>query len=225
MELGGNDPMIVLSDVNLDEVIPVAIDGAYGNNGERCTSVKRFIVEDAIADEFIERFVVASKQLCVGDQLDPATDIGPLINERAAAEISKRVQDAVKDGAELRLGGKRRGALLWPVVLDHVDMRNPIVTTETFGPVAPFIRVADFDEAIRVANDSSYGLQAGVFTNDLQKAKRAIREIEAGGVMINRAPGFRAEHLPFGGTKDSGMGREGIKYAVQSMTKLKTAVM
>jgi len=225
MELGGNDPMIVLEDTNLDDVIPVAIDGAYGNNGERCTSVKRFIVEDSIADEFVARFIDASKQLCVGDQLDPETHIGPLIDERAACEILHRVHDAIAEGARLCLGGKRQGALLWPVVLDHVNTRNPVVVEETFGPVAPIIRVADFDEAIRVANDSDYGLQAGVFTNDLRKAKRAIREIEAGGVMINRAPGFRAEHLPFGGVKNSGQGREGIKYAVQSMTRLKTAVI
>lgn len=225
MELGGNDPMIVLKDADLDAAIPIAIDGAYGNNGERCTSVKRFIVEDAIADEFIERFIDATRLLRVGDQMDLNTDVGPLINEREALTISQRVQSAVTNGARLRLGGKRSGALLWPVVLDHVDMNNPIVVKETFGPVAPFIRVADFDEAIQVANDSEYGLQAGVFTNDLRKAKRAIREIEAGGVMINKAPGFRAEHLPFGGIKDSGIGREGIKYAVQSMTRIKTAVM
>lgn len=225
MELGGNDPMIVLEDADLDLALPAAIDGAYGNNGERCTSVKRFIVQDAIADEFIERFVDATRTLNVGDQMNPATDIGPLINANAAAAIEERIQAAVRAGATLRHGGQREGALLWPTVLDHVDMKNPIVADETFGPVAPFIRVTDFGAAIDVANDTRFGLQSGIFTNDLNKAMQAISGIRAGAVMINKAPGFRAEHLPFGGIKDSGIGREGIKYAVDAMTQLKTVVM
>ncbi len=225
MELGGNDPMVILSDADLDAALPVAIDGAFGNNGERCTSIKRFIIEDCVADEFIERFVSAARDLRVGDQLNPSVDIGPLINSQAAIRIERRIQAAVAGGAILRLGGKRKGALLWPTVLDRVSNNNPIVAEETFGPVAPFIRVANFEQAIDTVNDSLFGLQSGLFTNDLAKAKAAVKRIKAGAVMINRAPGFRAEHLPFGGVRNSGIGREGIKYAVNAMTQTKTVVM
>ncbi len=225
MELGGNDPMIVLEDADLDLALNAGIDGAFGHNGQRCTAVKRFIVHNKIADEFIERFITASKELRVGDQMNENTDIGPLIHSDAAIAIEQRVKKSVAAGAKLLYGGHRNNALLYPTVLDHVDMRNPIVKDETFGPVAPFIRVSDFDEAIQVANDTHFGLQSGVFTKDLDKAMQAIKRIQAGAVMINKPPGFRAEHLPFGGIKDSGIGREGIKYAVESMTHLKTAVI
>ncbi len=174
MELGGNDPMVVLADADLDAALPIAIDGAFGNNGERCTSVKRFVIEDSIADEFIDRFVTATRALKVGNQLEPGIDVGPLINTRAATDIKGRINCAVANGARLRCGGKRVGALLWPTVLDYVRNDNPIVAEETFGPVAPFIRVADFDSAIEMVNDSSFGLQSGVFTNDLGKAKAAV---------------------------------------------------
>lgn len=202
-----------------------SIYGAYGNNGQRCTSVKRFVIEDSVADEFVERFVFATRQLNVGDQLDPTVNVGPLINRQAAMRIEQRVASAVAAGAELRCGGTRKGAVISPAVLDRVDNTDPIVADETFGPVAPFIRVQNFDHAIEVVNDSQFGLQSGVFTNDLAKAKEAIKRIRAGGVMINRGPGFRAEHLPFGGVKNSGMGREGIRYAVNAMTQTKTVVM
>ena len=225
MELGGNDPMVILADADLDAALPVAVDGAYGNNGERCTSVKRFVIEESIADEFIDRFVAVTGELRVGDQLDPTVSIGPLINARAARIIHERIEATIAGGAELRIGAKRNGALLWPTVLDHVQNDAPVVRQETFGPVAPFIRVKDFDQAIDVVNDTAFGLQSGIFTNDLEKAKAAAQRIKAGGVMINRAPGFRAEHLPFGGIKNSGIGREGIKYAVASMTYCKTIVL
>ncbi len=225
MELGGNDPMIILKDADLDAALPAAIDGAFGTNGQRCTSVKRFIIEQQIADQFINRFVEETRKLKVGDQLDPATCIGPLINSQAARVIEHRIKQSVKAGARLLCGGKRDGALLWPTVLDHVHMSNPVVAAETFGPVAPFIRVSSFDEAISTANDTSYGLQSGIFTNNMKLAKSAMSRIQAGAVMINKAPGFRAEHLPFGGIKDSGLGKEGIKCAVDSMTRQKTIVL
>lgn len=225
MELGGNDPMIILDDADLDRALPIAIDGAFGNNGERCTSVKRLIVDDAIADVFIERFVEAAGRLRVGDQTRPETDVGPLIDVESARTIERRVNASVAAGATLLLGGRREGALYWPTVLDRVTMDSPVVADETFGPVAPVLRVSGLDEAIEVANDTPFGLQSGVFTRSLARAKEAAARIEAGAVMINRAPGFRAEHLPFGGIKDSGIGREGIRYAVESMTRLKTILM
>lgn len=225
MELGGNDPLIVLNDADLDKCIPVAVDGAFGNNGERCTSIKRIIIEAGIADRFLERFAAETAKLKVGDQLDPATDVGPLIDAAAAAEIEEKVSRSITAGARLVLGNRREGALYWPTILDHVTPNMAVVADETFGPVAPLIRVADFEEALRVANDTPFGLQSGIFTNDLAKAMAAARRLKAGAVKINKGPGFRAEHLPFGGVKDSGIGREGVKYAVESMTTLKTIVI
>ncbi len=225
MELGGNDPLIVLNDADLDKCIPVAVDGAFGNNGERCTSIKRIIIEEGIADRFLARFAEETAKLKVGDQLDPATDVGPLIDAATAAEIEDKVSRSITAGARLVLGNKRQGALYWPTILDNVTPDMPVVADETFGPIAPLIRVADFEEAIRVANDTPFGLQSGIFTNDLTKAMAAARRLKAGAVKINKGPGFRAEHLPFGGVKDSGIGREGVKYAVESMTTLKTIVI
>lgn len=225
MELGGNDPMIILADADLDQVMPMAIDGAFGNNGERCTSVKRFIVDDSIADKFAQKLVQAASKLVVGDQLHETTDIGPLIDTQAASDIEERIQQATDFGASLLCGGQRAGALLWPTVLDNVCRDNPIVQQETFGPVAPIMRVNGIEHAIHIANDTEFGLQSGVFTNNLASAKMAIEKIQAGAVMINKSPGFRAEHLPFGGIKNSGIGREGIRYAVESMTTLKTVVL
>ncbi|MEG3618570.1 aldehyde dehydrogenase family protein [Magnetovibrio sp. PR-2] len=225
MELGGNDPLIVLQDADLRKVIPIAIDGAFGNNGQRCTSIKRIIVQGEIADEFVKQFVESASKLKIGHPLDPSTDIGPLINESAAEKVEQAIQAGIRDGAELKLGGKRDGAVIEPTILDYVSSTNELVQHEVFGPVAPIIRVADFEGAIAVANGTQYGLQAGIFSNDMEKIMRAAKTLETGAVMVNKAPGFRAEHLPFGGTKDSGLGREGVKYAVRSMTKIKTVVL
>jgi lactaldehyde dehydrogenase len=224
MELGGNDPLIVLRDANIEKAVSYAVVGAFGNNGQRCTSIKRIIIENCIADDFRNLFVEEVKKLRVGDQMDPATDIGPLITEDNAKEIEIRVNSAVLDGAKIVCGGKREGSLYYPTILDNVSPKSLLVTDETFGPVAPIIRVKDFNEAIEMANSTPFGLQAGIFTNDLTKAMIAARQIEAGAVIINNGPGFRAEHLPFGGVKDSGIGREGVKYAIQEMTRLKTVV-
>ncbi len=225
MELGGNDPMIILDDADLETIIPIAVDGAFGNNGQRCTSVKRFMVQSSIAEDFVNAFVEATKKLKTGDQLYDDTDVGPLITVAAAETIEKRIKAAMEGGATLRHGGKREGALLEPTVLDYVTMDHTLVQQETFGPVAPFIRVESLDEAIAITNQSEFGLQAGVFTNNLALSKRAVSEIQAGAVFINRAPGFRAEHLPFGGVKNSGIGREGIRSAIEAMTQQKTIIM
>jgi acyl-CoA reductase-like NAD-dependent aldehyde dehydrogenase len=205
--------------------VPVAVDGAFGNNGERCTSIKRIIIEREIADRFLDRFAAETAKLQVGDQMSPTTDVGPLIDEAVAAEIEDRVNRSIAAGARLVIGNRRQGTLYWPTILDHVTPDMPVVADETFGPVAPLIRVDDFEEALRVANDTPFGLQSGIFTNDLAKAMEAARRIKAGAVKINKGPGFRAEHLPFGGVKDSGIGREGVKYAVEAMTTLKTIVI
>lgn len=225
MELGGNDPLIILEDADIEAAVSCAVVGAFGNNGQRCTSIKRIIIQESIAEKFIEPFVEKTKNLRVGNQLDPSTDIGPLITEEAAKEIEEIVNSAITNGAKTLCGAKREGAVYWPTVLDHVNPSFRLVKEETFGPIAPIIRVKDFDEAIETANCTSYGLQSGIFTNDLKKAMEAAIKIQAGAVMINEGPGFRAEHLPFGGVKDSGIGREGVKYAIHEMTRLKTIVL
>jgi lactaldehyde dehydrogenase len=225
MELGGNDPLIILADADLEKAVPVAVDGAFGTNGERCTSIKRVIIEDAIADRFLELFVPAAAKLVAGNQLESGVDIGPLIDTGAAIEIENRINDAIAKGAKLLCGGVRQGAVIPATVLDRVPRDCELVREETFGPVAPILRVANYEEAIAAANETPYGLQSGIFTNNMALAMDAIRRIRAGAVMINLGPGFRAEHLPFGGVKDSGLGREGVKYAVESMTSLKTVVL
>ena len=224
MELGGNDPVIVLHDADLDKAVPEIVIGAFGNNGQRCTSTKRIIVEDRIADALLERMVALTRKLKVGDQMAASTDIGPLISYKAAVEIQQRVDAAVSRGARVLTGGRHEGTLYQPTVIDQVLPEDMLVKEETFGPVAPVMRVASFEEAIALANDTPYGLQSGIFTNDLDKARRAALMIQAGAVMINRASGFRAEHLPFSGVKDSGIGSEGVRYAVNDMTRRKTIV-
>jgi acyl-CoA reductase-like NAD-dependent aldehyde dehydrogenase len=152
-------------------------------------------------------------------------DIGPLIDTNAAIEIEDRINDAVAKGAKLLCGGVRQGAIIPATVLDHVPLDCDLVHEETFGPVAPILRVANYEEAIKVANGTAYGLQSGIFTNNMDLVMDAVKRIRAGAVMHNLGPGFRAEHLPFGGVKDSGVGREGVKYTVESMTSLKTVVL
>ena len=203
----------------------MALDGAFGNNGERCTSIKRLIVEEAIADHFAECFVAGARNLVSGNQMDPEVDIGPLIDEETAIGIETRIHDAVAQGGKLLCGGGRQGAVIPATVLDHVPRHCDLVTEETFGPVAPILRVTGYEEAIAVANGTPFGLQSGIFTNNLDLAMDAMRRLRAGAVMINLGPGFRAEHLAFGGVKDSGIGREGVRYAVEAMTTLKTVVM
>ena len=221
LELGGNDPMIVLEDGNIEKAVKGVINGAFLNAGQVCMGVKRIIAEDEIADEFCELLVCETEKLVMGDPLDSKTTLGTLINEKAAIYVEETVSNAVRDGAKILTGGRRDGAFYEATVIDNVKPDMDLVVNETFGPVAPIIRVKDLDEAIRVANDTEYGLQAGVFTSDYSAAMRCAREIEAGTVFINKQSTFRTDNMPFGGFKNSGVGKEGIKYAVSEMTKTK----
>jgi putative phosphonoacetaldehyde dehydrogenase len=225
LELGGNDPLIVLGDADLEEAAGLAVTGAFRNSGQRCTAVKRIIAVNAVADELAERVAAGAAALVVGDPLDEATDMGTVIDERAAQAIEERVQDAVADGAKLLFGGQRHGALLTPAVLDHVRPQSRLVATETFGPVAPIIRVEDLDAAIRVANSTPYALSSGVCTFDWRAISRCVKELRAGTVNIREVPGWRTEVTPFGGIGDSGLGvKEGVREAIKAMsfTKLYT---
>lgn len=225
LELGGNDPLIVLDDANLDVAVSAAVNGSYLNAGQVCIAVKRIILHEKIADQFAEQLVSLTKKLKMGDPMDSETDIGPLISEKSAIMVEKVVDDAIKNGAQLLCGGKRKGAFYEPTVIDNVHQEMELVQNETFGPISPIIRVKDLDEAIRVSNNTPYGLQAGVFTRSIEQAKKAVQGIEAGSVLINKQPTFRTDNMPFGGFKLSGIGKEGVKYAVEDMTRCKLVVI
>jgi len=219
LELGGNDPLIIMDDADLDEAVRLAVYGCYKNSGQRCTAVKRLIVAEAIADRFVARFTEASAALKVGDPMDDATDMGTVITEAAAKRLSALADQTIADGATLLHGNKREGALFWPTVLDHAPPASESVKNETFGPHAPILRVKDADHAIAVANGTTYGLSAGVCTSDLKLAYRFVRELRCGTVNVGEVPGYRSEATPFGGIKDSGIGvKEGVIEAMKAMT-------
>ena len=221
LELGGNDPMIVLKDADIDKAVKGVINGAFLNAGQVCMGVKRIIIENEIADEFAQKLVLETEKLKMGNPSDKTTTLGTLISENAAMQVEETVGNAVKQGAKILTGGIRDGAFYEATVIDEVTPDMDLVIRETFGPVAPLIRINSVDEAIDVANDTEYGLQAGVFTNDYASAMKCAQEIEAGTVFINKQSTFRTDNMPFGGFKNSGVGKEGIKYAVEEMTKTK----
>ena len=221
LELGGNDPVIILKDADIDRAVRGVINGAFLNAGQVCMGVKRVIIEDEIADEFCDKLVRECEKLVMGNPLDSKTTLGTLISEKAAKQVEETVNNAVLNGASILTGGNRDGAFYEATVIDNVTQDMDLVLRETFGPVAPIIRVNSIDEAIEVANNTEYGLQAGVFTNDYSHAMRCVGEIEAGTVFVNKQSTFRTDNMPFGGFKNSGLGKEGIKYAVEEMTKTK----
>lgn len=223
MELGGNDPLIVLDDADLDKASDLAVAGAYKNSGQRCTAVKRILVDNKVADEFVNLLAQKTAQLKYGDPFDLEMDMGTVINEASAKLFEKRVKDAVAKGAELVFGNKREGALYSPTVVDHVPYDCELVREETFGPVAPIIRFETVDEAIRISNSTAFGLSSGVCTDSWPLIQRFIKELNVGTVNIWEVPGYRIEMSPFGGIKDSGLGyKEGVLEAMKSFTNLKT---
>ena len=221
LELGGNDPMIVLKDADIDKAIKGVINGAFLNAGQVCMGVKRIIIDESIADEFAQKLVVATEKLVMGNPQDTKTTLGTLISKKAAMQVEQAVNDAVEKGAKILTGGNREDAFYEATVIDNVTPDMDLVQNETFGPIAPIIRVKNLDEAIEIANDTEYGLQAGVFTNDYYAAMRCANEIEAGTVFVNKQSTFRTDNMPFGGFKNSGIGKEGVKYAFDEMTKTK----
>ena len=221
LELGGNDPLIVLDDANIDAAVKGVINGAYLNAGQVCMGVKRIIVQEGIYEEFKTKLVEETSKIKMGNPMDKKTQLGTLISEKAAIHVEETVNNAVKDGAQILVGGKRDGAFYEATVIDKVTPDMDLVVNETFGPVAPLIKVKNVDEAIQIANATEYGLQAGVFTENYRNALRCANEIEAGTVFVNKQSTFRTDNMPFGGFKNSGCGKEGIKYAVEEMTKTK----
>ncbi|QIW17948.1 aldehyde dehydrogenase family protein [Bacillus thuringiensis] len=223
LELGSNAAVIIDEDVELtDEVIERVKWGAYVNNGQVCISVQRVFVHEKRMDEFLSKLKIAMETVVVGDPLLEETDVSALISKKDVERIEMWVQEAIKEGATVLYGGKKRDARIFePTVLTNVPEYVSVQCQEVFGPLMTVNTFKKFDEAIEQVNHSRYGLQAGVFTNNLFKAMRAIDELEVGGVMINDIPTFRVDHMPYGGVKESGTGREGIKYAIEEMTEMK----
>ncbi|WP_160050386.1 aldehyde dehydrogenase family protein [Nocardiopsis sp. FR4] len=225
LELGGNAAAVVLADADLDWAAErIAL---FGNNqaGQVCIGVQRVIVEDSVYDEFTARLVERVEALGVGDPADPATDVGPLVDEAAAERVSAWIEEALTDGAKLLTGGTREGVTVAPTVLAEVPADARVVREEVFGPVLVLQRVADTDAAFAAVNDSDFGLQAGVFTRDLPTAFRAHRELEVGGVVIGDVPTFRADQVPYGGVKGSGVGKEGVRAAMTDLTYERVMVL
>jgi len=223
LELGGNDPIIVMDDADLDEAAALAAAGSYKNSGQRCTAIKRILVQQNVADAFVERLVAKTQAWSYGDPMDDTLEMGTVIDEAAARNFEERVNDAIAQGATLLVGNVRRGALYSPTVIDHVDPAMNVVKTETFGPVSPVIRFRDLDHAIAIANGTAYGLSSAVCTNRLDVITRLVRELHVGTVNVREVPGYRLELTPFGGIKDSGLGyKEGVQEAMKSFTNVKT---
>jgi len=223
LELGGNDPLIVMEDADIDEASTLAVAGSYKNSGQRCTAVKRMLVHQAVADRFVEQVVAKTRAWTYGDPSDRKLDMGTVIDEPAAMFFEARVNEAIAQGARLLVGNQRRGALYSPTVVDQVRPEMLLVKEETFGPVSPIIRFKDIDEAIRISNGTAYGLSSGVCTNRLDYITRFVSELEVGSVNVREVPGYRLELTPFGGIKDSGLGyKEGVQEAIKSFTNIKT---
>lgn len=223
LELGGNSPLIVMDDADLDKAAELAVAGGTKNSGQRCTAVKRVLCVETVADEFAGLVAEKAAKLKYGDPMDPDTDVGTVINEDTAIMFQNRVNDAVANGAKLLYGNDRQGAVYSPTVLDFVPPDCELVREETFGPTIPIIRVRDIDHAIEVANSTAFGLSSGVCTNRMDDIIRFINEIETGTVNIWEVPGYRIEMSPFGGIKDSGLGyKEGVIEAMNSYTNVKT---
>jgi phosphonoacetaldehyde dehydrogenase len=223
LELGGNDPIIVLEDADIEEAATLAASGSYKNSGQRCTAVKRILVQESVADRFVELLVEKTRAVRYGDPFDPAMDMGTVIDEASARRFEAVVNEAVAEGARLLIGNVRRGALYSPTVLDHVVPAMRVVRHETFGPVSPVIRFKTVEEAISIANGTAYGLSSSLCTNRMDLITRFVQELQVGSVNIREVPGYRLEMTPFGGIKDSGLGyKEGVLEAMKSFCNTKT---
>lgn len=223
LELGGNDPLIVMEDADLDEASTLAAQGSYKNSGQRCTAVKRILVQESVAQRFTDLLVEKTRAWKYGDPADSKMEMGTVIDASAARLFESRVNEAVAQGARLLVGNRREGALYSPTVIDGVTPEMTVVMQETFGPVSPVIRFASIDEAIAISNGTAYGLSSAVCTNRLDYINRFVAELHVGTVNVREVPGYRLELTPFGGIKDSGLGyKEGVQEAMKSFTNLKT---
>jgi succinyl-CoA reductase len=224
LEMGGMDPFIVLDDAPLDLAVPAAARGAFGYSGQVCTASKRFLVQESVAEKFAKGLAERAKSLKVGPALEESTEVGPLIDQESVGRMESLVEDARKRSAKVLTGGSRPegpGSFFRPTVLDEVPEEARVAREEPFGPLAPVLRFHDLDDAVRIANATPYGLQSAVYTRDLVRGFALAKRIRAGGVHLNDPTTLRWDALPFGGVKESGLGREGLRYAMQEMTEVK----
>jgi acyl-CoA reductase-like NAD-dependent aldehyde dehydrogenase len=224
MELGGKGSAIILADADLDLAATETVKGSLSYSGQRCDAISRVLVERSVADVFVGKVLKEAGTYKVGDPRDASIKMGPLIDRNAADRVHNLVLDAIEKGAMLLLGGRHDGGYYAATVLDQVPLDAKIVWEETFGPVIPVVRMKDVDEAIELANRSKFGLDSCVFTNNINLARKVAKRLEEGEVTINAAPRHGVGYYPFGGNKDSGIGREGIGYSIEEMTRLKTIV-
>lgn len=225
LELGGNAAVVIHDDADLMYTAQRCVSGGFSYAGQSCISVQRILVHENAYEKFLTLFVPGVQALKTGDPLDEATDVGPMIRESDAVRVEEWIAEAENAGARVLCGGKRSGSVFQPTVLTKTDASMKVNCMEVFAPVVTVEPYAEFDEAIRRVNDSVYGLQAGVFTNDARLLFRAYEQLEVGGVVAGDVPTFRIDHMPYGGVKDSGTGREGIRYTIEEMTERKLLVM
>jgi acyl-CoA reductase-like NAD-dependent aldehyde dehydrogenase len=225
LELGGNAPAIIHNDADLGLAVTKTVAGAFANAGQNCISVQRILIQRDVYEEFCDRFVPAVEALSVGDPSEDETDIGPMISVRAAERALAWINEAVEGGAQILSGGTRDGAMLRPTVLSEVTPTMRVCTEEVFAPVVSLSPYDTWEDALALANQSEFGLQAGVFTRDIKRAMEAWDQLEVGGVLINEVSTFRVDHMPYGGVKASGLGREGVRYAMEDMTEIRLMVM
>ena len=225
LELGGNAALIVHSDADLPFAAERCVAGAFAYAGQTCISVQRVLVERSVYGKFVDLLIAGARKLRVGDPMEESTDVGPLIRESDAIRAADWIQEAVRGGARLLCGGQRKGPLLEPTVLTGTRTDMKVNCQEIFAPVVTVEPYDDFDKAIRQVNNSAYGLQAGIFTRDAKLMFTAYEELEVGGLIAGDVPSFRIDHMPYGGIKDSGLGREGLRYAIEEMTEPKLLVM
>ena len=221
MELGGNAACLVDEDADIDDAVDRIAFGAFYQSGQSCISVQRVQVHAAILEQFRERLVAKVGTLKKGDPRDPDTFIGPMISEDDARRVVEWIEEAVDKGARCLIGGQRDGVIVTPAVLENVDRDCRVYDNEVFGPLVIIEPFEDFDQALEVINQSRYGLQAGLFVRDIGKIRKAWDRLDVGGVIINDIPAFRVDHMPYGGVKDSGLGREGIRFAIEDMTEIR----
>jgi len=220
LELGNASPVVVAPDADLDFVAKRCAVGAFYNSGQVCISVQRIYSQKQVFEPFSEKFVKATEAMVVGDPLDERVDVGPMIDAKEVDRIEGWVKEAQGAGAKVLTGGKRDGAVYYPTVLTGVNDEMKVIAEEVFAPVASVISSDDFESALKQANDSKFGLQVGVFTNDVNRVFKAVRRLNFGGVIVNDTPNFRADHMPYGGNRQSGLGREGVKFAMEDMTNI-----
>jgi len=225
LELGGNAAVVVDEGTDLDDAVQRIVFGAYYQSGQSCISVQRIMVHESLYDDARARLSQAVAELVHGDPSDENTFIGPMISEKEAVRLHNWVVEAKEGGATVLCGGERDGAMLQATLLENVRTDMNVCTQEAFGPVAILSKFTDFDQVLKDVNNSDFGLQAGIFTKDIYKAQKAWDELDVGGVVIGDVPSWRVDHMPYGGVKDSGIGREGVRYAIEDMTEIRLMVL